>query len=275
LQETAEKIVLAAQGRMGALLAEHLRGEGFTVEIIDWRQGKADVRLPEAAALVICALRLKFPGRKLSEALLFFPPRSAQAARNSGIAKIVYLVPQVRGLADDAGAALRSSIVLMRQSFNATVVSCGFLWGAGGAVEGLRIGPAVVVPGQGWGEVSPILPKDLAGAVTALLRSKPDGEPAGKNGVCAVASTNEAIPLADLIELMRGGRLRLHVPVSLLRSAAAFIGNSLEERALFSGGSLVVANNDIERLISRKPLSLSELARGKAPAWLANLASSP
>ena len=67
-----------------------------------------------------------------------------------------------------------------QHSFKAVVLRGGFLLGAGGIVEGLRAGPALVVPGQGWSEVNLLKAEDLADVLASIIDNAPNE--AGEEG---------------------------------------------------------------------------------------------
>jgi hypothetical protein len=273
-------IAFAASALVRRVAEAPLRAAGLDPVFIDWTQNALPASaFPEgAAALVVAALGLRLRTRPLADALLAFPRRAAEAARSAGIKHVIYAVPEVRGLADETGAALRSSVVMMQHGFKANVLRCGLLTMLGGLLEGASLGPLTFIAGQGWGEAHPLTPSDFSAAVSAAInharRVAKEDPPPSKPPSWGVASTIRPAPLADLVQLTKGGCLRLHLPLSLIVAYQAWAGASLEERALFTGGSLKVEENDLERLTGSPPVPLANLARGKVPTWISHLESS-
>lgn len=276
----ALKIVFAACPRVQRLAEAPLRATGLDPVFIDWSHSALSTSaFPDGvAALVIAALRLRLCTKALSDALLAFPRRAAEAARAAGVKQVIYAVPEVRGLADETGAALRSSVVMMQHGFKAIVLRCGLLTPLGGLLEGASLGPLTFIAGQGWGEAQPLTSADFSAAIAAVINharehTKEDTPPP-RPPSWGVASTVRPAPLADLTQLTKGGCLRLHLPLALIAAYQSWAGASLEERALLNGGSLKVEENDLERLTGRTPVPLAHLAPGKVPKWLSYIESS-
>jgi hypothetical protein len=274
-------VVIAAAPKVRDLIAAHVIAAGIAPSFINWSfDAPTPLAFPPGTkALVVSAVRLKLPTKQLATLLISFPRRAAEAARAAGVERIIFAVPEVRSLPDETATALRSSVIMMQRSFKAIVLRTGLLAGCGGIVEGYRIGPKVFIGGQGWGEVCPITPHDFANSLVALMKiAQEEAEEKTDEGtqmkMFAAASSSEFLPLADFVQLHRGGILRIHVPISLLAPVQYFTGASLEERALFGRGSLKLERNDLKKLTGKEPEPLSAFAHGKVPRWLAHLESS-
>jgi len=275
------RVVIAAAPKVRDLIAAHLIAAGMAPSFINWSLDapSPSVFPPGTKALIVSALRLKLPTKQLAALLNSFPRRAAEAARAAGVERIIFAVPEVRSLPDETATALRSSVIMMQRSFKAVILRTGLLLGCGGIIEGYRIGPKILIGGQGWGEVCPVNPQDFANSlVSSVNMAQEEAEEKTDEGMqmkmLAVASSSEFLPLADFVQLHRGGVLRIHVPVSLLALVQYFSGASLEERALFGRGSLKLERNDLKKLTGKEPEPLSSFAQGKVPKWLAHLASS-
>ncbi|MBN1809392.1 MAG: hypothetical protein JW909_10020 [Planctomycetes bacterium] len=272
--ERSTKLALVATEAVSGLLKNGLAEAGGRAVTIGWEEESFPVEaLPEEAdALVVCALRLSAGTRKLASLLVKYPRLAAAAAQEKGIRKIIYAVPEVRGIQDETGAALRASVVMMQHKYGAVVLRCGMLRGLGGAIEGWSTGPVTIIPGQGWGMLNVLEAEDLAAGLVALARGPVEEN--GRERSFGLASSEGGISLGDYIQLTRGGVIRLHIPVSVVGLLKSGSGESLEERALLQGGSAGVEANDSEKLIGKKADALSKFARGKVPRWLDTPASS-
>ena len=169
---------------------------------------------------------------------------------------------------------------MMHQKYKAAVIRCGLLAGGSRTLTGWSAGPALVIPGQGWAELTLLKPEHLAAAIikTAAGPIAEDGAEEGEKSEgresYGLASCSTPIALGDYLELTRNASFRLHIPASILAVARMRSGMSLEERALLMDGTLTVKDNNMQALTGTDAMDISEFSTGKAPGWLANLQSS-
>ena len=262
------KVILAASAPAAGVLGPALRRAGMEVVHLRWRRGVRPQGLEAegARALVVSALFLGVPAPAVEEELLEFPRQAADAARQAGLRRVVFLLPEVGGLGRRLALAVQAVAAMMGQVEGAGLLRTGFLVGVGGLWGGRRLPAGVLVPGQGHGGVQPVLAEDLAQAVRALLETD--------RARARVASFREVLPLREYLSLVSGRALRVHVPVSACRLLGLAGGWGLEAEALARQGRVAVAENHLEELTGRPPRPVAELAPGRAPAWLGRLGSS-
>lgn len=268
MREYGMQIVLAASPKAADVLLPAIKARGVDAVLMPWEVGRRPERLPVEApdALVVSAVLLDLPRSKAEEELLEFPRSVVDLARLASVERLVYMVPEVRGLRGDIALAFRSSVVMMKKSGGARILRTGFLAGTGGIWGGQKALGGVLVPGQGHGVVAPVLAGDVAAALGAVL----DGD---EREEAAVFSFDGSLPLGDYASLVSGRSVRFHLPISLWHLRAGWGGWGLEVEALASYGKVVPSENHLEELTGVRPRPLAGLAPGKAPAWLAGIAS--
>lgn len=262
------KIVLAASQTAADVLTPELTANGIGVSLLPWHAGARPEGLPgeEPDAVVVCALFVDLPRRKAEEELLEFPRSVVDLARTASVKRLIYLVPEIRGLRGDVALAFKSSVVMMKRSGCASILRAGYLMGVKGIWGGRGALGGVLVPGQGHGTVGPVRAEDVAVSIKAMLED-------GEREEAAIRSFDKALPLGDYLSLVSGRSLKFHLPISLWNLRSQSGGWGLEASALAAYGKVVPSENHLEELTGRTPKPLAEAVPGKVPAWLADIAS--
>lgn len=184
--------------------------------------------------------------------------RLVQVIGIGGDSRSAFPLPRTQGLAADA---------VLGSGLPATVLEAGVIYGRGDAfvtaLAGLaRLSPVVVVPGSGRARFEPISCEDVAGAAVNALDMP---EAAGQRFRIAGPEVLTLDQVYDLILLvLRLRRIKLHVPMALLRPLVRLMDGLLPEPPVTSSLldllelDILAEENGCSTLLGREPRRFHE-----------------